>query len=686
PMVSAINHLLIGNPFQPLLDKSIRYDDPVRASGSVVTEDVRPPVAVLALQSPVSADTTRAALGDAIGKQIEELRASPPVWSRGGVVQPFALGHVMVLTRTNGESSEIAGMLRRRGLACAVVEPEKLFATREAYELSALLAAIASPRDRSARVRALRTRFFDVRWDELMQVVDGPDHHPQLAMLFDWARLAAQRGYEALFRRIIEDSGYAERALVLGDGERALTNTWHLIELLLGELSRSRCDLYELVVQLRRWMMDDTATDERDVQRAETDGDAIRILTIHKAKGLEAPYVFLFGGASGGPSSKVRTLSIEDARTLVLGEPDETTGQALEDEAVAENQRLAYVAVTRAQVRLYLPSYLGLKGSPAYAPIQRCVTAALADPRASSLFEPIAIATDASALPAPPPDALSGLTTPPPPQPRELAPIEGPRGGLAMVSYTRLAKTLDAAAIASRSDARAIDPAEFDVDDGGGSVGPDELPPGAGSGSFLHEVLELVELDDVRRAPDGGAWSMLPGVQAQLASSARTWGIDARHLPHAASVVYRTLTQPLALSDGYTLPAMSNAAALTREIEFSYPLPALEPAAPLRGLVKGFIDALIAWDDQLWVLDYKSDLLGGNDLIAAATQRASEHYSVQARLYAIAAERMRGRRQLAGVLFAFIRYGVVVPVRIEPATVDTWTRWLAGLQIPEARR
>ncbi|MGE3458673.1 MAG: UvrD-helicase domain-containing protein, partial [Kofleriaceae bacterium] len=686
PMVHAVNHLLIGNPFQPLLDKSIRYDDPVRASGSVVTEDSQPPVTVLALQSPLSADPTRAALGDAIGRAIDELRAAPPAWSRGGVVQPFALGQIMVLTRTNTESSEIAAMLRRRGLPCAVVEPEKLFATREAYELATLLAAIAAPRDRSARVRALRTRFFDVRWEDLMRVVDGPDHHPQIAMLFDWARLAAQRGYESLFRRIIEDSGYAERSLVLGDGERALTNTWHLIELLLGELSRSRCDLHELVVQLRRWMMDDTATDDRDVQRAETDGDAIRILTIHKAKGLEAPYVFLFGGASGGPSSKVRTLPAADGRTLVLGDPDDVTSQALEDEAVAENQRLAYVAVTRAQVRLYLPSYLALKGSPAYAPIQRCLTAVLADPQATALFQSVAIATDARSLPAPPPDALAALAAPLPPPPREIAPLDATRSGLAMVSYTRLAKTLEAATLTGRSDARAIDPAEFDLDDAGGVVAADELPPGAGSGSFLHEVLELVDLDEVRRAPDLDAWSKLPAVQAQLASSARAWGIDPRYLPHAATLVYRTLTQPLALTDGYTLPAMSNAAAVTREIEFSYPLPALEPGAPLRGLVKGFIDALIAWDDQLWILDYKSDLLGGSDLAAAAVQRANDHYAVQARLYAIAADRMRGRRRLAGALFAFIRYGVVVPVRVEPTTVESWTRWLAGLPIQEARR
>ncbi|HMG23153.1 MAG TPA: hypothetical protein VK607_17575, partial [Kofleriaceae bacterium] len=54
--------------------------------------------------------------------------------------------------------------------------------------------------------------------------------------------VASRRAYEALFRRLVEDSRFAERALVLGGGERALTNTWHLIELLLAEVARSRSD------------------------------------------------------------------------------------------------------------------------------------------------------------------------------------------------------------------------------------------------------------------------------------------------------------------------------------------------------------------------------------------------------------------------------------------------------------
>ncbi|HEY0478235.1 MAG TPA: UvrD-helicase domain-containing protein [Kofleriaceae bacterium] len=688
-LVAATNQILVGTLAQPLLSGKITYDDPVRASGDVVCDDVRPPVTVfrLAAAGKASADAHRTALSGAIADAIDELRAAPPVWSVRGAPRRFTLDQVMVLTRANRESAEVAAALRARGLACALVEPERLFKTREAAELACVLAAVAAPRDRSARMRALRTRFFDVGWAELMQVVDAPDHHPVIARIFDWAQLAARRSYEALLRRVVEDSRFAERALVLGGGDRALTNTWHLIELLLAEVARSRSDLHELVGRLRRWIADDTGhPDERDVQRAETDADAVRVLTIHKAKGLEAPYVFLFGGTSAGPRSLVHTLRDATGRALVVGKVDPATQQLLDAEADAEHQRLAYVGLTRAQVRLYLPIYGdgALHKSAMYLPIQRCVTPWL-QPRPASrvLFEVVTVPVGAPEPPPPPGDALAGFVPPPPPAVAELAPLAADRAGLTMLSYTRLAHDPNVAAIAvSPGDALAIDPAEFDVDDPAGEVGADDLPPGADSGLLLHDALEIADLAVAGGAPDGAAWLDQPEVAAQLADKARERGVAERFLPHAAAIVHRTLTAPLALTDGTTLPPLLDARAFAREVEFGYPIPAI-PAIPAeaapapRGLVKGFIDALVAWDDELWVLDYKSDVLVGGDLAAAARRRVHERYAVQARLYAIAADRLRGGRRLAGLLFAFIRHDVVVPVRITDEGLAVWSDWLA---------
>jgi len=74
--------------------------------------------------------------------------------------------------------------------------------------------------------------------------------------------------------------------------------------------------------------------DERDVQRAETDADAVRVLTVHKAKG-SSTYVFLFGGLTGGPRSLVHTLRDATGRALVVGKADPLTQQLLDAEADA---------------------------------------------------------------------------------------------------------------------------------------------------------------------------------------------------------------------------------------------------------------------------------------------------------------------------------------------------------------
>ncbi len=687
PLVDAVNEILIGQPLAPLLDKSITYESPVVASGDVTVDGARPPITVFELVGGTR-DPQRHALATAIGVEIDRLRAAPPTWSSRGNAPAFSLGHVMVLTRSNKESVAIAAALRARGLPCALVESDRLFQTREAAELAAVLESISTPRDRSARLRALRTRFFDVPWAELAQVVDAPDHHPLIARLFDWAGLGAKREYETLFRRMVEDSRFAERALVLGGGERAHVNTWHIIELLLEEVARSRCDLAELATRLRRWINEhEDLDDDRDVQRAETDADAIRVLTIHKAKGLEAPYVFLFGCASQAPKSNVDVLRDAAGRTLHVHATDEAIKAQIALEADAENQRLAYVALTRAQIRLYLPIY-GEKvvhNTSTYWPIQRCLTPLVK--RGHALVETQQIQVGGEEDPPAPSDALATFDAPRPPVVADLVALTPERAGLSMLSYTRLSRDLEAAAIEPGELPQAIDAAEFDADRGSVTdeiivLAPDELPGGSDAGSYLHALFEHADLDTLRAAPSADAWRQDPVVAALLADQAREWNIGSQYIGHAARVVHATLSAPLPLTDGNVLPALVNATALARELEFTYPVPG---ASPPRALVKGYIDALVAYDDELWVLDYKSDLLRGTDLAVAAKHHVEEHYMVQARLYALAAERMSGRRRFAGLLYTFVRYNITVPLRIEDTTLAEWSNWLATLRTEVSR-
>ena len=84
PLVEAVNQILVGNPLMPLLDKTITYDEPVRASGDVVCDDPRAAGHACSRCSRAAAarptrtgSRSRGAIGDAI----EALRAAPPVWT-----------------------------------------------------------------------------------------------------------------------------------------------------------------------------------------------------------------------------------------------------------------------------------------------------------------------------------------------------------------------------------------------------------------------------------------------------------------------------------------------------------------------------------------------------------------------------------------------------------------------------
>ena len=262
---------------------------------------------------------------------------------------------------------------------------------------------------------------------------------------------------------------------------------------------------------------------------------------------------------------------------------------------------------------------------------------------------------------------------------RDVVAIGGARAGLAMLSYTRLGKELDAAAIAPGELPIAVDQAEFDAEPASNLVlGVDDLPPGIDSGLLLHDLLEQADLALAKRLPLL-EWAADPSVAEMIASCARERGIAPMFHAHAARIVHRTLTEPLAVLGRASLPALVGATAIAREVEFAYPI----PGATTRGLVKGYIDALVAWDDELWVLDYKSDVLP-DDPVSSATDHARSHYAVQLRLYALAAERMRGGRRVAGMLFAFIRYGVVVAMPVDDDKLAEWTRWLAELRTEAA--
>jgi DNA helicase-2/ATP-dependent DNA helicase PcrA len=95
----------------------------------------------------------------------------------------------------------------------------------------------------------------------------------------------------------------------------------------------------------------------------EQNGDAVQLMTIHRAKGLEFPYVYWIG-ASEGILPHTTALKAKPPEELKATRPD-AAEQQLHEAALEEERRLAYVAVTRAKEKLYISSPAYYHGKPA---------------------------------------------------------------------------------------------------------------------------------------------------------------------------------------------------------------------------------------------------------------------------------------------------------------------------------
>lgn len=690
-LVEAINLILDQSVKEPFFSGEIRYDLPVRPALEPRSERPAAHIFQLTLADSRQAPAVlRSALGRRIAEEILSLLnpASGPA---------RAANEIFVLTHTAKEGADIGRCLRALRIPHAFYKQEGLFQTDEAAHIRDLLLAIADPHRRSARFRAWLSPFFAVPLDSLAGCLDLPASHPHVLRLFDWKALADAKDYSRLFNRIIEDSGIIKRELFLDGSERALTDYLHIFEILLEEASRSRATIDELIHSLSAFIADRRLPEgvNGNVQRLESERAAVQIMTMHKAKGLEAEVVFVFGGLESFPN-KVHVFHQDGERVIGVGKG--TRNPLVERERREEDQRLLYVAITRAKDRLYLP-YLPpapsgrarISSGPyraVNATLERIVSRLDAEP-GPALFSKEELIVE-EAHPSPPVHMVSELLArwePPPellaaPLPRsEIDRLRSRHLGFTITSYSRI-KALaggyhppDRAPADPQTDPAAVlvepghargddtrDELEPEVDSAAEDEAGLELPGGAASGRFIHEALERVDLEHVRDAPSFEFWSARKDVRELFLAMLKRHDRDPAYLRPSQELVFAALSLPLRLDKTVLAGGIARASRTIREMEFLYPIP--EPAQPRpdeRGFIKGYIDLVFEHDRLTYIVDWKSDLLPSyaeDELLVHARQ----NYALQGDLYTLALIKMleldsrtEYDRRFGGILFCFVR-------------------------------
>ncbi len=285
-------------------------------------------------------------------------------------------GDVAVFYRTNAQSRSVEEVFIRVGMPYRVVGGTKFYERREVRDALAYLRALANPTDEVSlrrvlnvpkrgigeRAEAMVDAFGQRERISFAEALERAAEAPGIAtrsltsitgfvQLMTGLRTLVESGADAavVLQAILEQSGYLAELQASADPQDE-TRVENLAELetVAQEFANENPD-GTLIDFLERVSL---VADSDDIPDADASGGVVTLMTLHTAKGLEFPVVFLTG-MEDGVFPHMRS----------LGDPKE----------LEEERRLAYVGITRARERLYLSRSMmrSAWGSPAFNPPSR---------------------------------------------------------------------------------------------------------------------------------------------------------------------------------------------------------------------------------------------------------------------------------------------------------------------------
>lgn len=608
---------------------------------------------------------------DDLVEQVRQLLTGRVRMSHPGGSRALEPSDLAVLVRTNQTGLAVTNALRTAGIPAAFSGADSIFATASAADWLTVLKAMANPWP--GRVRLAMTTAIFGRTDADLARADADTVGDWTATLRRWERVLARHGMAALYAVISGETDFTTRVLSAPDGERRLTDLRHLAQL----LHEASVEGQTSAVWLADWLGDaiqHSAGGAERTRRLETDSQAVQILTIHRAKGLQFPIVLLPDLSSQRrPDDQDERLSFhqDGRRVLDLGgreAPDRATRLARHRHEVADDSlRTLYVALTRAQSQVIV--WWRRSRSAAGSPLHRLLFRDRALP-APALEYPI----DRGPGQADPADldwltGLPGVSVERVTPPAAAAPGRG-AGVSVTLRLPALGRTIDQTwrrtSYSGLTEGVHADGGRLVIPEAAGLVddepAPEDEPPteatdrspladlpgGTQFGSLVHDLLERAEVfvppgrdraDDLRHRVQQAAQLALPhfpmpGVTADalaeglLPSLLTPLGPLAADrcladFPRADRLAELSFEFPMTDRAGLTLGRLADvleAHLAPDDPLIGYPAELRRPELadqPLRGFLTGSIDAVLRVPDgthhRYLVVDYKTNRLGGSE-------------------------------------------------------------------------
>jgi exodeoxyribonuclease V beta subunit len=619
-------------------------------------------------------------------------------------------GDIAVLVRTNSQAALMKDHLSAAGVPAVVYSTANVFDSTEARELLAVLASIAEPQSVSKLKSALATHLLGVPAGDIAAGDrSGDAWERRIRRHWEYFRLWNERGFICMLRQFLSGEAVKQRLLSLPAGERRLTNLLHLAELIHRAAGDENLGVARLVTWLGRNVDPEAQRSEATQLRLESDELAVKIVTVHRSKGLEYPVVFCPFAWSGSSVKSGDVFFHDPANDNRLtadlsGDKDSPNRVRAQNEMLAENLRMLYVAVTRAQERCYLAwgrintaetsalAYLLRSGTEdeddcGWTARLRAEFKTLGDDEMRSRLDALAAASDRTIVIRPLPEQPATRGADAGRSSRQLACRE---------FHGRIDSTWRLTSYSALASAAGVDAPDHDAGlpmPGGeppagdprtaAAAGVADFPPGARAGSFFHSIFETLDFAD-------------PEPREIVVAKLKEFGFDRSWEDRVCEMIADVRAVPLFGADAPVRLAEVSRARRVTEMEFYFPLNLVTPAvleevfarhgtpptvegaaasetierlqfAPTRGFMKGFIDLVIEHRGRYYLIDWKSNRLGAapEDYHPNRLRRVmrTHLYDLQYHIYTLALHQYLRRRVpgydyarcFGGVCYVFLR-------------------------------
>ncbi|UZE12703.1 exodeoxyribonuclease V subunit beta [Pseudomonas sp. B21-053] len=661
----------------------------------------------LPAEQPLSGVVYRQQLAAACASQITTL-LNGGQQGRAGFIQDgkdfrgLLPADIAILVRDGKEAQAVRGELSARGVRSVYLsDKDSVFAAQEAHDLLTWLKACAEPDVERPLRAALACITLNLSLAELERLNQDELAWEARVMQFRrYREIWRKQGVLPMLRRLLHDFQLPQALITRSDGERVLTNLLHLSELLqqaAAELDGEQA----LIRHLSEHLALSGQAGEEQILRLESDEQLVKVVTIHKSKGLEYPLVFLPFICSAKPVDGSRLpLHYHDAtgKAQVTLKPTPELIALADDERLAEDLRLLYVALTRAQHACWL-GVTDLKRGNNNSSVLHLSALGYLLGAGAALAESAGLKRwledlqqDCPALSYDEmPEATAEHYHPPRNEATLLAPLLPKRKAsenwwIASYSALRIGDSMSVGTDEAPESPQAqklfdderLDPeAPREVVTGGADI--HRFPRGPNPGTFLHGLLEWAgdegfsatpkAVEDAvgrrcnRRGWEGWIVTLSDWLQHLLKSPLHIGGGQ-------PPVIFEQLTQYRVEMEfwfaSHKVDVLKLDELVRQHTHNGVARVAAEPVL-LNGMFKGFIDLTFEHDGRYYVADYKSNWLGVDD--AAYTEQAMEQsildnrYDLQYVLYLLALHRqLKARlpdydydRHVGGALYLFLR-------------------------------